>query len=286
MLSDSDQVQDNSLYSAFYYAAAKQGVPRDLIMQIMRVHAYGTDFRRRVRVGDGVELFFDMKGEERGIDGEIGELLATFVTAGGVTHKFYRFRASDGTVDFYDADGSTARKFLMKQPVRGADVRLTSGFGMRPHPLLRIVRMHNGVDWAAAPGTPIMAAGNGIVEFAGLKGENGNFVRIRHANGYKTAYAHMSRIATGMAEGVRVRQGQIIGYVGSSGLSSGPHLHFEVLVKNRTDSDYTPVDPRTIPVPNDRQLKGKDLADFRRERARIDDLMRRPPVRSAHLPSS
>jgi murein DD-endopeptidase MepM/ murein hydrolase activator NlpD len=285
VLSDSDQVQDSSLYASFYYAATKQSVPPHLIMQVMRIHAYGTDFRQRVRVGDGVELFFDMKGEERGIEGELGDLLATFITAGGTTHKFYRFRTPDGVVDFYDVNGSTARKFLMRRPVRGEDVRLTSGFGMRKHPLLNTLRMHSGVDWATAQGTPIMAAGNGIIEFAGPKGENGNYVRIRHANGYKTAYAHMSGFATGVAAGVRVRQGQTIGFVGSTGLSSGPHLHFEVMVKNRLDNEYGHVDPRTIPVPNDRLLTGKDLADFKRERARIDDLMRRPAVRSAQLRS-
>ena len=285
VLSDSDRLQDNSLYASFYYAAAKQGIPHDLIMQVMRIHAYGTDFRQRVRAGDGVELFFDMKGEERGIEGELGDLLATFITAGGKTHKFYRFRTPDGVVDFYDADGSTGRKFLMRRPVRGEDVRLTSGFGMRIHPLAHIPKMHYGIDWAAAQGTPILAAGNGIVEFFGPHGTHGNYVRIRHANGYKTAYAHMSTFAAGIAVGVRVRQGQIIGYVGSTGISTGPHLHFEVMVKNRHDSNYVHVDPRTIPVPNDRQLTGKDLVDFKRERTRIDDLMRRPPVHRAQLPS-
>jgi murein DD-endopeptidase MepM/ murein hydrolase activator NlpD len=286
VLSDSDRLQDNSLYASFYHAAAKQGIPHDLIMQVMRIHAYGTDFRQRVRAGDGVELFFNMKGEERGIEGELGDLLATFVTAGGQTHKFYRFRTPDGIVDFFDAEGSTARKFLMRRPIRGEDVRLTSGFGMRIHPLAHVPKMHYGIDWAAAPRTPILAAGNGIVEFFGPNGNHGNYVRIRHANGYKTAYAHMSGFAAGLAVGVRVRQGQIIGYVGSTGMSSGPHLHFEVMVKNRHDSNYVHVDPRTIPVPNDRQLTGKDLADFKRERARIDELMRRPPVHRAQLPSA
>jgi murein DD-endopeptidase MepM/ murein hydrolase activator NlpD len=284
-LTDSDRAQDNSLYASFYTMAAKHGVPADLITQILRVHASGTNFFQRVRVGDGVELFFDLKGEDRGVDGDVGDLLATFVTAGGETHKFYRFQASDGAADFYDAEGNTARKFLMRRPVRGEDVRLTSGFGPRMHPLLRIQKMHYGEDWACAMGTPILAAGAGVVEEAGPKGENGNYVRIRHANGYKTGYAHMQKFASGVATGVRVRQGQIIGYVGSTGLSSGPHVHFEVLIKNRFDNSYSHANPRTIPVPNERQLKGKDLADFKRERARIDDLMRRHPVRSAQLPS-
>jgi len=151
-------------------------------------------------------------------------------------------------------------------------VRITSGFGMRRHRLLMTGKMHYGVDWATAAGTPIMAAGDGVIEEAGAKGEYGNYIRIRHANGYKTAYGHMSRYATGVSPGVRVRQGQIIGYVGSTGLSSGPHCHFEVLVNG------VHVNPMSIQVPNDRQLTGKDIADFKREKARIDELMRRHPV--------
>ena len=160
----------------------------------------------------------------------------------------------------------------MRRPVRGDDVRITSGFGLRRHPVLQTARMHTGVDWACAAGTPIMAAGNGVIEEAGRKGEYGNYVRIRHANGYKTAYGHMSRIGNGVVPGVKVRQGQIIGFVGSTGLSSGPHVHFEVLV----NKDF--VDPMSIQVPRERQLAGKQLADFQKERARIDALMRRNPV--------
>jgi murein DD-endopeptidase MepM/ murein hydrolase activator NlpD len=272
ILGESDRVQDNSLYSSLHYTAAKQGVADDLIMQIMRIHVYDTDFRQPVRVGDGMELFFDMKGEDRGIEGQMGDLLATFVTAGGQTHKFYRFVTGDGNTDFYDPEGSTSRKFLERRPVRGDNVRITSGYGWRRHPLLGTSRMHPGVDWATAHGTPILAAGNGIVEEVGPKGEYGNYIRVRHANGYKTAYGHMSRYAAGVTPGIRVRQGQIIGYVGSTGLSSGPHVHFEVHVNGQH------VNPQLIQVPNDRQLSGKDLVDFKREKARIDDLMRRHPV--------
>jgi len=132
--------------------------------------------------------------------------------------------------------------------------------------------MHTGVDWACATGTPIMAAGSGVIEEVGRKGEYGNYIRIRHANGYKTAYGHMSRFASGVSDGVKVRQGQIIGYGGSTGLASGPHVHFEVLV----NSSY--VDPMSIQVPRERQLAGKQLADFQKERTRIDALMRRNPV--------
>jgi murein DD-endopeptidase MepM/ murein hydrolase activator NlpD len=271
-LSDEEQPQAFSLYASVYHTAERQGIPPEVITQILKIHAYETDFRQRVRAGDGFDFFFDVKDEEKGADGSLGDLLATSVTSAGETHRFYRYQTPDGGVDYYDEQGNTSRKFLMRRPVRGEDVRLTSGFGVRRHPFLQVPKMHTGVDWACAVGTPIMAAGSGVIEEAGRKGEYGNYIRIRHANGYKTAYGHMHRFASGVSEGVKVRQGQIIGYVGTTGMSSGPHVHFEVLV----NSSY--VDPMSIQVPRERQLSGRQLADFQKERARIDDLMRRNPV--------
>ena len=177
-----------------HQTAERQGIPPEVILQILKVHAYETDFRQRVRAGDAVDFFFDVKEEDKGADGSLGELLATAITSGGETHKFYRFRTPDGVVDYYDAQGNTSRKFLMRRPVRGDDVRITSGFGVRRHPILQIPKMHTGVDWACAMNTPIMAAGTGVIEEAGRKGEYGNYIRIRHANGYKTAYGHMARL--------------------------------------------------------------------------------------------
>jgi murein DD-endopeptidase MepM/ murein hydrolase activator NlpD len=271
-MAEDDQPQASSLYASLYATAVRQGVGPDVILQILRVHAYETDFRQRVRPGDGFEFFFDVKEEDKGIEGGVGDLLATSITSSGETHKFYRYRTADGTIDYYDDQGNTSRKFLMRRPVRGEDVRITSGFGVRRHPILQTPKMHTGVDWACAMGTPIMAAGSGVIEEAGRKGEYGNYLRIRHANGYKTAYGHMQRFAPGVSEGVKVRQGQIIGYVGTTGLSSGPHVHFEVLVNN----GY--VDPMSIQVPREHQLAGKQLAEFQKERTRIDELMRRNPV--------
>jgi murein DD-endopeptidase MepM/ murein hydrolase activator NlpD len=271
-MADDDQPQASSLYASLHSTAERQGIPADLILQIFKIHAYETDFRQRVRAGDGFEFFFDVKDEEKGADGSLGELLATAITSAGESHRFYRFRTPDGVIDYYDEQGNTSRKFLMRRPVRGEDVRITSGFGVRRHPILQVPKMHTGVDWSCAPGTPIMAAGGGVIEEAGRKGEYGNYIRIRHANGYRTAYGHMSRFASGVSEGVKVRQGQIIGFVGTTGLSSGPHVHFEVLVNNSF------VDPMSIQVPRERQLAGKQLADFQKERLRIDDLMRRNPV--------
>ncbi|MEO1544721.1 MAG: M23 family metallopeptidase [Pseudomonadota bacterium] len=260
-----------SLYSSVYYAALLQQIPPETIMQILKTHAYDTDFRQRVRPGDSVEFFFNLRDEDL-TDGPPGDLLYTQIISGGEASRFFRYRAATDDWDYYSADGNNSRRFLMRKPVRGGNVRLTSGFGLRNHPLLNRRKMHNGVDWAARSGTPILAAGKGTITFAGRKGANGNYVRIRHANGYQTSYSHMRRFARGVKAGVRVRQGQVIGYVGSTGLSSGPHLHFEVLVNKR------PVNPMKIKVGNERQLDGKDLRAFQRERARLDQLMRRTPV--------
>ncbi len=273
-LASSDAGPGSTLYASLYHASVVQQVPTDTIQQILRVHASETDFRRRLRADDTAEYFFDLK-QENGADGPPGELLYTAISSGGEAMGYFRFRSSDGVVDYYDKEGNNSRKFLMRKPIRGEDLRLTSGFGVRYHPLLGIRKMHTGVDWAAPVGTPILAAGTGTVEEARHKSYNGNYVRIKHANGYQTAYSHMSRIAPGMQPGLKVRQGQVIGYVGSTGLSSGPHLHYEVLINTRF------VDPLSIQVPRERKLAGKDLGDFQRERARIEELMRRAPVMTA-----
>jgi murein DD-endopeptidase MepM/ murein hydrolase activator NlpD len=272
-LDNNDKASTSSVYASVFYAGLLQEVPEDSIMKVMKIHASQTDFRRRLRPGDAVEFFFDMKDDPKP-DSPPGELLYTSITSGGETYRFYRFRSSDGVVDYYDEKGNNSKQFLMRRPVRG-DVRLASGFGMRFHPLLNERRMHTGVDWATSPGTPILAAGSGVIEEAGRKGQYGNYVRIRHPNGYHTAYGHMLRFRKGVAAGAKVRQGEIIGYVGSTGLASGPHLHYEVLINSRF------VDPLAIQVPRERELKGRQLAEFQKERARIDDLRHLAPVMTA-----
>ncbi len=269
-IGDDDKVQQASarptLYTSFYHAALKQEIPADTILKLLRIHSYDVDFKKRVKAGDSFEMFFD--GNHN--DGEVGELLYTSMTIDGQIRKFYRFRTPDDVVDYYDERGNSAKKFLMRNPVKGG--RYTSGFGKRRHPLLKRVRMHTGVDWAAPSGTPILAAGDGTVERVGRHGGYGNYVRIRHANGFVTAYGHMRRFAAGVEPGVTVKQGQTIGYVGSTGFSTGPHLHFEVMV----DKDF--VNPMTIQVPRGLQLTGRQLAEFQRERRRIETLMQMDPV--------
>jgi len=256
-----------SLYESFYESALEQKLPADVIMNLLRVHSYDVDFKQKVRPGDTFEVFFEGEGTS---SEKAGELLYTSMTVGGETRKFYRFRTPDNTIDFYDENGSSAKKFLMRNPVKGG--RFTSGFGNRRHPLLRRIKMHTGVDWAAPTGTPILAAGDGTIEMAERHGGYGNYIRIRHANGFATAYGHMVRFASGSEPGARVKQGQIIGYVGSTGRSTGPHLHYEVLVNNKF------VNPMTIAVPRGLELEGRNLAAFQKERRRIDALMELDPV--------
>ena len=264
-----------------YDQALQQGMPAPMIMRLIRTFAYDTDFRRRVGPGDGFEAFYDVAEDANTLSGapisagagHPNELLYAALTVGGETRKFYRFRTPDGLVDFYDAQGNNAKKFLMLKPVRG-EARFTSGFGLRIHPLLHIKKMHTGIDWAGASGTPILAAGNGVISEIGRKGGNGNYVRIRHANGYETAYSHMLKFYPGLGVGSKVNQGDQIGYLGTTGLSTGAHLHFEVLV------NASFVDPMTIHVPHERQLAGRQLAEFLKERTHIDDLMTRQPVMS------
>jgi len=256
-----------TLYTSFYHAAQEQHIPAEAILKLLRVHSYDVDFKQKVKAGDTFEIFFDGSGDD-----EAGELLYTSMTIDGDTRKFYRFRTPDDVVDYYDDKGDSAKKFLMRNPVKGG--RYTSGFGDRRHPLLRYMRMHSGVDWAAPAGTPILAAGDGTVERVGREGGYGNYVRIRHANGFSTAYGHMLRYAPGVEPGVTVKQGQIIGFVGSTGMSTGPHCHFEVLVNNNF------VNPMTIQVPRGLQLTGRQLAEFQKERNRIEGLMQMDPVTS------
>ncbi len=261
----------STLYSGIYDAGLTQNLSTEQIMQILRIHAYETDFRRRIRQGDQVEWFFDLRPQKSGPP-KLGALLYTSITAGGEQQRFWRHRTRDGVIDYYDKNGENSKKFLMRKPVRGSAVRLTSGFGFRRHPVLKQRRMHTGVDYAGPRGTPILAAGKGIVEEARRRGTYGNYVRIKHANGYNTAYAHMHRFGKGIRKGVKVRQGQIIGYIGNTGLSSGPHLHYEVLVNQRF------VNPLKIKVPQARRLTGSELAEFKRKREQVDELMARPPV--------
>ena len=270
---DDEEPTRATIYHSLYHAGLLQNLPPDLIELIIRVYSSDVDFRRRVKEGDAVELLFDLREDDKVGNGQLGELLFMSINLGIEQKKFYRFRSPDGRVDYFDEEGNNSRKFLLQRPVIGP-AQFTSGYGVRTHPIARVARMHTGIDWSAAAGTPIVAAGNGVIEEVTNKGQfsYGNYIRIRHANGYKTAYAHMQRFAPGVHVGMRVRQNQIIGYVGNTGYSTAPHLHFEVLVNNSF------MDPRRVPADRERKLGNRELLEFGKERVRIDALLNRPAV--------
>jgi murein DD-endopeptidase MepM/ murein hydrolase activator NlpD len=220
------------------------------------------DFQRDLQPGDRIEALYEVHLARDGAVAKTGEVLAARFAVKGGELALYRFRLPDGSVDWFDARGESVRKALLKTPVDGA--RLSSRFGLRRHPILGYSMMHRGADFAAPTGTPVMAAGDGVVELAGVNGAYGNYVRLRHDERRRTAYAHLSRFAEGLRPGRRVRQGQTIGYVGSTGRSTGPHLHYEVLI------DGEQVDPMSLQLPTGRKLEGRLLADFQRARSELD----------------
>jgi murein DD-endopeptidase MepM/ murein hydrolase activator NlpD len=255
-----------SLYESFYQSALKQGIPKPIIEELVKAFANDVDFQRSVTAGDSVEAFYSEPDEI-----EVHpELLFGTITARDQVFKYYRFQTpDDGRVDYYDENGRSVRKFLIRKPLVAGE--MTSPFGMRFHPIMHYTRMHTGVDWANAVGTPILAAGNGTVIKAGGEQGYGRRVEIQHANGYVTTYSHMSGFARGIVEGAHVNQGQVIGYIGQSGMATGPHLHYEVIVNGRF------VDPMGIKLARTREFDGKMLAAFKRERDRIDQLVGQAP---------
>jgi murein DD-endopeptidase MepM/ murein hydrolase activator NlpD len=261
------------LYQSIYETALRNQIPKPVIEDLVRIYSYDVDFQRRVQPGDSFEVLYAGEDEQPASDSR-NEVLFASLTVGGEVKKFYRFQSpDDGLVDYYDENGKSAKKFLVRKPVGEGIMR--SAFGIRRHPILGYTKMHTGVDWAAPTGTPIYAAGNGVIEKAGWESGYGKFILLRHTNGYETAYGHMSAYARGMEEGKRVRQGQVIGFVGSTGLSTGSHVHYEIRINGRF------VDPMRIKLPRGRELNGPMLANFDQERDRLDGIMARKPARVA-----
>ena len=270
---DENDTSGVRLYQSIYETALRNRIPRPIIEDLIRIYSYDVDFQRKVQPGDSFEVLYAGEEEAPAADSRNDVLFAT-LTVGGETKKFYRFQSpDDGLVDYYDETGKSAKKFLVRKPVLAGIMR--SGLGLRRHPILGYTKMHTGVDWAAPSGTPIYASGNGVIEKAGWESGYGKYIRVRHNNGYETAYGHMTAFARGMDEGTRVRQGQVIGFVGSTGLSTGSHLHYEILVNGRF------VDPMRIKLPRGRVLEGALLANFDKERERLDGIMARKPARVA-----
>lgn len=260
-----------TINSSLYVSAQKQGVPGAVIAELIRMHSYDVDFQREIRQGDTFEVFYKEYTDDDGNAVKSGDVLFGSLTLRGKRFAYYRYvTPDDNEVDYYDENGQSAKKFLMKTPVDGA--RISSVFGMRKHPILGYTKKHTGIDFAARSGTPIMAAGSGTVIKAGVNGGYGNYVLIRHANSYRTAYAHMKSFAKGTRVGAKVKQGQIIGYVGTTGRSTGPHLHYEV------HRDGTKINPSSVKALTGRKLNGDLLQAFNAERSKLELRMAEYPV--------
>lgn len=254
------------LYDSFYETALRQSVPKPLIDALVRIFGNDVDFQRSVAGGDGFDAFY----ADEDASGQGLELLYASITVRNETFRYYRFvTPDDNTVDYYDENGRSVRKFLIRNPVPNGV--FTSAFGMRFHPVLGYSRPHTGVDWTAPIGTPILASGSGTVLKAERSSSYGNHVEVQHANGYLTTYSHMTGFARGIVAGARVRQGQVVGYLGQTGLATGPHLHYEVIVNGHF------VDPMKVKLARTREMNGRVLADFKRERDRVDALMANAP---------
>jgi murein DD-endopeptidase MepM/ murein hydrolase activator NlpD len=275
--SGDDEEDDGSgvrLYQSIYETALRNQIPRAVVDDMIRVYSYDVDFQRKVQPGDSFDVLY--AGEEESPIGSDSrnDVLFAALTVAGEQKKFYRFQTpDDNIVDYYDETGKSAKKFLVRKPLPDGIMR--SSFGVRKHPILGYAKMHTGVDWAAPHGTQIFAAGNGVVDKVGWEGGYGKYVRVKHNNGYETAYGHMTAYARGIEPGVKVRQGQVLGFVGSTGLSTGAHLHYEIMVNGRF------VDPMRIRLPRGRVLENQLLTAFETERDRLDGMMARANPRVA-----
>ena len=254
-------VVKNIIKNNLYTAATDSGIEPNIIIEFARVFGFEVDFQRDIRKGDWFEILYEKFEDDNSKVRDTGKIIYASMYVNGEEINLYNFNYKNVT-EYYDIKGKSITKSLMKTPINGA--RLSSSFGMRKHPILGYNKMHRGTDFAAPSGTPIMASGSGTVTRARWCGGGGNCVKIKHNSTYETIYAHMKAFAKGIKEGRKVKQGQIIGYVGSTGLSTGPHLHYEVLVNGKK------VNSQRLKLPSGKVLKGEERKQFELDRIKID----------------
>ena len=255
--------KENSIMQSLYNSASDQRIPANIIIEFARIYGFQVDFQRDIRKRDSFQILFEVFKDDNGKIIETGEILFANLKLSGVNNSLYFFN-EDGSSGHYDKNGKSVKKALMKTPINGA--RLSSPFGMRKHPIDGFNKMHRGTDFAAPMGTPIMASGDGVIKKAGWCGGGGNCVVIKHNSTYQTVYAHMSKFARGIRNGVRVKQAQIIGYVGSTGKSTGPHLHYEVIVNGKK------INSQKLKLPSGKILKGDERKKFETVKIKLDVL--------------
>ena len=260
-LNRKEVVIKNSINNNLYSAATDVGIEPNIIIEFARIYGFEIDFQRDIRKGDTFEIYYEKFLDDNDIVRDTGKIIFAHMNVNNREINLYNFRDDDDS-GYYDISGKSIVKSLMKTPINGA--RLSSSFGMRKHPILGFNKMHRGTDFAAPTGTPIMASGSGTVTRARWCGGGGNCIKIRHNSTYETIYAHMSKFAKGVREGKKVKQGQIIGYVGSTGLSTGPHLHYEVVVNGKK------VNSQKLKLPSGKILKNEARQKFELERIKID----------------
>ena len=255
--------KENTILQSLYKSATDQSIPANTIIEFARIYGFQVDFQRDIRKQDKFQIMYEIFLNEKNKIVETGEILFANLKLSGQDNNLYFFD-KEGSEGHYDKNGKSVKKALMKTPINGA--RLSSPFGMRKHPIDGFNKMHRGTDFAAPMGTPIMASGDGVVKKAGWCGGGGNCVKIRHNSTYQTIYAHMSKFARGIKTGVRVKQGQTIGYVGSTGKSTGPHLHYEVIVNGKK------VNSQKLKLPSGKILKGEERKIFETKKIKLDVL--------------
>ena len=257
--------KENFISNSLYKAAVDKKIDPNIIVQFAQIYGFQVDFQRDIRKNDGFQIVYEEYKNEDNKTVDFGNILyANLILQGKSLELFYFNSEKDKINDHFEPNGQSIKKTLMKTPINGA--RLSSSYGMRKHPILGYNKMHQGTDFAAPMGTPIMASGSGVILKAGWCGGGGNCVKIKHNSTYKTVYAHMSKFARGIKKGIRVSQGQIIGYVGSTGMSTGPHLHYEVIKNGKK------VNSQTLKLPSGKKLKGKNREDFELAKIKINVL--------------
>ncbi|MAJ57530.1 MAG: peptidase M23 [Candidatus Pelagibacter sp.] len=257
-----NHLAEGMITRSLYHSAKKADIDDEVIVEFARVFGFEIDFQRDIRKNDIFQIVYEKFVDDDGELQKNGRIIYAYMKNNGKDYSLYYFKDKNNKIGYFFPDGKSVEKALMKTPINGA--RLSSKFGMRKHPILGYNKMHKGTDFAARRGTPIMASGSGVVERARWFGAYGKYIRIRHNSTYKTAYAHLSKFGRGIKEGKKVRQGQIIGYVGSTGRSTGPHLHYEVLIRNKR------VNSQKLKLPAGKILKGKDRENFEVARIKID----------------